>query len=234
MYSHPEITNIFLDKNESFGWHDGQQMPDASIQVSMLKDLVSLSEPTNAYSFLAYLHELGRIYHYLNAQFDAVPRQEFRNYMEWASRKNENIVFGQEVLSVEYTDKFHIRTTAMTATADNIVVGAGVQPWLPPQARAHVGDRQFHVSEFLSKASDLAACESAWSAAASRARKRSSNSPLGVAAIYPGESSGYRGDPTTSRSMIRRSPTTSICRTTPTTSPGLTPRPGMRSLRATS
>lgn len=155
MYSHPEITNIFLDKNESFGWHDGQQMPDASIQVSMLKDLVSLSEPTNAYSFLAYLHELGRIYHYLNAQFDAVPRQEFRNYMEWASRKNENIVFGQEVLSVEYTDKFHIRTTAMTATADNIVVGAGVQPWLPPQARAHVGDRQFHVSEFLSKASDL-------------------------------------------------------------------------------
>ena len=67
----------------------------------MLKDLVSLSEPTNAYSFLAYLCELGRVYHFLNAQFDAVPREEFRNYMEWACRKNENIVFGHEVLSVD-------------------------------------------------------------------------------------------------------------------------------------
>jgi len=155
MHSHPEITNLFVDKNKSFGWHDGQQMPDTTIQVSMLKDLVTLSEPTSAYSFLSYLHELGRIYHYLHAQFDAVPRQEFRNYMEWASRKNENILFGEEVLSVEYADAFLIRTTAMTVTADNIVVGVGIQPHLPPQAHPYLGDRQFHVSEFLSKASSL-------------------------------------------------------------------------------
>lgn len=121
----------------------------------MLKDLVSLAEPTSAYSFLSYLHELGRIYHYLNAQFDAVPRQEFRNYMEWASRKNQNIVFGKEVLSVDYADAFQISTAAMTVTADNIVIGVGVQPRLPPQAQAHLGDRQFHVSEFLSKAVGL-------------------------------------------------------------------------------
>jgi lysine N6-hydroxylase len=155
MHGHPEITNLFLDKKESFGWHDGQQMPDASIQVSMLKDLVSLSEPTNAYSFLSYLHEFGRIYHFLNAQFDAVPRQEFRNYLEWASRKNENIVFGQEVLSVDYADAFRVHTAARTVTADNIVIGVGVQPRVPPPARAHLGDRQFHVSEFLSKAISL-------------------------------------------------------------------------------
>jgi lysine N6-hydroxylase len=155
MYSHPEITNLFLDKKESFGWHDGQQMPYASIQVPMLKDLVSLSEPTNAFSFLAYLHELGRIYHFLNAHFDAVPRQEFRNYMEWACRKNENIVFGREVLSVEYTGAFRVQTAAMTVTADNIVVGVGVQPRLPAQAQAHAGDRHFHVSEFVSKANGL-------------------------------------------------------------------------------
>ena len=155
MHSHREITNLFLDKKDSFGWHDGQQMPDTSIQVGMLKDLVSLSEPTNAFSFLAYLHELGRIYHFLNAQFDAVPRQEFRNYMEWACRKNENILFGQEVESVEYTNTFRIHTSSRTVTADNIVVGVGVQPQIPAQARAHLGDRQFHVSEFLGKANDL-------------------------------------------------------------------------------
>jgi lysine N6-hydroxylase len=155
MHRHAEMTNIFLDKKKSFGWHDGQQIRDATIQVPMVKDLVSLSDPTNAYSFLAYLHEHGRAYHFINAQFDAVPRQEFRNYMEWASRKNENITFGQEVLSVEHDDTFRIRTRDATVTADNVVVGVGVRPRVPAQAYPFLGDRQFHVSEFLGKAGAL-------------------------------------------------------------------------------
>lgn len=155
MYRHREITNLFLDKKESFGWHDGQQMPDTTIQVSMLKDLVSLSEPTNEYSFISYLHELGRLYHFLNAHFDAVPRQEFRNYMEWACRKNENIVFGHEVLSVGFDRVFIVRTSRATVTADNIVIGVGICPRIPPQVRPLLGDRHFHVSEFLSRARGL-------------------------------------------------------------------------------
>jgi lysine N6-hydroxylase len=155
MHGHPELTNVFLDKKESFGWHDGQQIPGATIQVSMLKDLVTLSEPTNAYSFLAYLSDLGRIYHFLNAQFESVPREEFRNYMEWACLKNENVVFGEEVLSVEYANAFQVKTASMTVTADNIAVGVGVQPSLPPAALANLGDRQFHISEFMSKAVGL-------------------------------------------------------------------------------
>lgn len=155
MHSHPELTNLFLDKRACFGWHDGQQIPGSTIQVSMLKDLVSLSEPTNAFSFLAYLTELGRIYHFLNAQFDAVPREEFRNYMEWACRKNENIVFDQEVRSVDFTDVFRITTSKMTVTADNIAVGVGVQPTVPPSAEPHLGARQFHVADFMTKAKDL-------------------------------------------------------------------------------
>lgn len=156
MHGHPELTNIFLDKKPSFGWHDGQQLASTTIQVSMLKDLVSLSDPTNAYSFLSYLHEAGRLYHYLNAQFDAVPRLEFRNYMEWASRKNENIRFGHQVRSVEFDGTFLITTSAGAMRADNIVIGVGVQPQVPPQAQVSEGSRQFHVSEFLGRAADLA------------------------------------------------------------------------------
>ncbi len=155
MHRHAEITNLFLDKKERFGWHDGQQIPHTTIQVSMLKDLVSLAQPASEYSFLSYLHESGRLYHYINAQFDAVPRQEFRNYMEWASRKNENIVFGQEVLSVEYSDVFHVHLPSATVTADNIVIGVGVQPRVPSQAFPYLGDRQFHVNDFLGKARNL-------------------------------------------------------------------------------
>jgi lysine N6-hydroxylase len=155
MYRHRDMTNVFLDRKESFGWHDGQQIPDTTLQVSMIKDLVSLSEPANAFSFLSYLHELGRIYHFVNAQFDAVPRQEFRNYLAWASQKNEHIVFGQQVLSVEYRDKFTVRTADSVMTADNVVVGVGVRPWLPAHAEAHIGDTQLHVSDFLTRANNL-------------------------------------------------------------------------------
>jgi lysine N6-hydroxylase len=155
LHGHPEITNIFLDRKERFGWHDGQQIPGTTIQVSMLKDLVSLAEPTNAYSFLSYLSEHGRIYHFLNAQFEAVPREEFRNYMEWACGKNENITFGHEVISVDYTDKFRIETSSRTITADNLAIGVGVSPSVPGPARAHLGDRHFHVSDFMTKSGGL-------------------------------------------------------------------------------
>ncbi len=155
MHRHPESTNLFVDKKEGFGWHDGQQIPNASLQVSMLKDLVSLAQPTSEYSFLSYLHESGRLYHYLNAQFDAVPRQEFRNYMVWACRKNENIFFGEEVISVEYTNMFHVHLDKATITADNIVIGVGIQPRVPSQAAPYLGDLQFHVSDFHGKARNL-------------------------------------------------------------------------------
>jgi lysine N6-hydroxylase len=155
MHRHPESTNLFVDKKARFGWHDGQQIPKTTIQVSMLKDLVSLAQPASEYSFLSYLHETGRVYHYLNAQFDAVPRQEFRNYMEWACRKNENIAFGQEVLSVEFSGVFQVRLPSVIVTADNIVVGVGVRPQVPSQALPYLGSRQFHVSDFLGKARDL-------------------------------------------------------------------------------
>jgi lysine N6-hydroxylase len=156
LHGHPEVTNLFLDKVDRFGWHDGQQIPDVTLQVSMLKDLVSLSDPTNAFSFLAYLHDQGRIYHFINAQFPAIPRREFRNYLEWASQRNPNVAFGEEVLSVDFngTD-FIVTTTKRTVTAENVVVGVGNQPWVPQAAHPHLGEGQFHVGEFLDKARNL-------------------------------------------------------------------------------
>jgi lysine N6-hydroxylase len=154
LHPHAEVTNLFLEKRDNFGWHDGQQVPGAGLQVSFLKDLVSLSQPTNPFSFLSYLHDQGKIYHFINAQFDAVPRQEFRNYFEWASRRNENIAFGEEVLAVDFDGVFVVHTSRRTLTANNIVVGVGNQPWVPPEAR-ELNETHFHVSDFVHHAKEL-------------------------------------------------------------------------------
>ncbi|NLU80643.1 SidA/IucD/PvdA family monooxygenase [Micromonospora sp. HNM0581] len=156
LQEHAEVSNLFVDKKPAFGWHEGQLLSGASLQVSILKDLVSLSDPTNPYSFLSYLHEQGRMYHFINAQFEHVPRQEFRDYMLWASRKNPNVTFGEEVIEVKFADNaFHITTSRRQVTADNIVVGVGVVPSVPDFATPHLGETQFHISEFVTRAVGL-------------------------------------------------------------------------------
>ncbi|KAA8888573.1 SidA/IucD/PvdA family monooxygenase [Nocardia colli] len=156
LYEQPDVSNRFFEKRRDFRWHDGQLLPNTSLQVSMLKDLVSLSDPTNRFTFLAYLHAKGRIYHYLNAQFDAVPRSEFRNYLEWVSSMNENLVFGEQVRSIEFDGVFRLRTGNHTVTADNVVIGVGRKPYVPPVAENLLGPTQFHISEFADKAAGLA------------------------------------------------------------------------------
>lgn len=157
MCSRPELRGLFLERSPEFGWHDGQLVTGATLQVSMLKDLVSLTDPTSPFSFLAYLHDQGRIYHYLNAQFDAVPRMEFRNYLAWAAARNPSVVFGEEVLSVSFDSVFRIQTERRELTADHVSIGVGNQPWIPPAGRPFLADpRVFHVSEFTSGAAEVA------------------------------------------------------------------------------
>lgn len=155
LYPHRDMPSLFLDRKETFGWHDGQQIPGTSLQVSMVKDLVSLADPTSKFSFLNYLYDQGRIYHFLNARFDAVPRQEFRNYLEWASWRMKNIVFGEEVRLVDFDGVFKVRTDERVLTADNIAVGVGSRPWIPPAGQGWHSPSQFHVCDFVDKAVGL-------------------------------------------------------------------------------
>ncbi|MFI8993954.1 lysine N(6)-hydroxylase/L-ornithine N(5)-oxygenase family protein [Streptomyces sp. NPDC053542] len=155
LHGRPEVRNLFLDRKASFGWHDDQQIPGTTLQVSMFKDLVSLSDPKSPFSFLSYLHDQGRVYHFLNAQFDDVPRLEFRNYLAWASRRNENVVFGETVQEVDFDGVFTVRTDRRAVTAENIVVGVGSRPWVPPQGRDLLGPTQFHVNDYMNAAKGL-------------------------------------------------------------------------------
>ena len=224
LHPHPGLKNLFLERRAAFGWHDGQQIPGATLQVSMLKDLVSLSYLTNSFSFLNYLHAKGRAYHYLNAQFDEVPRLEFRNYLAWAAARNPNIAFGRTVTSVEFDSVFRIRTDSGTVTADHLVVGVGTQPWVPQPASTSA--RASSTSPTSSpRAEGLAgkrvAIVGGGQSGAEAFLDLISRPATGSRAASPGSP----GAPTTCRSTTRRSPTTSTCPASPTTSRAWTRRP---------
>ncbi|MFD3606410.1 SidA/IucD/PvdA family monooxygenase, partial [Streptomyces sp. NPDC058656] len=58
----------FLERQPSFGWHRGMLIEDATMQVSFLKDLVTMRNPTSDFSFLCFLRERGRMVDFLNAK----------------------------------------------------------------------------------------------------------------------------------------------------------------------
>ncbi|WP_033400224.1 lysine N(6)-hydroxylase/L-ornithine N(5)-oxygenase family protein [Actinokineospora enzanensis] len=155
LHGRPELSSLFLEGKPAFGWHDDQQIPGATLQVSLFKDLVTLADPTNRFSFLSYLHAQGRIYQFINAQFEAVPRREFRNYLSWVCENIENITFGEYVRSVSFDGVFRLHTDKRVLTADNVVLGVGTRPWVPDGVADLLGDRQFHVNDYATKAADL-------------------------------------------------------------------------------
>lgn len=156
LHSHQEIKGIFFDRKREFSWHEGLQLPGSDLQVSHLKDLVTLSDPRNFFSFISYLYENGKIYQFLNARFESVPRKEFENYMKWASRLNKFLNFGEEVVSIDFDDLFVVRTSTRTIRAENLSVGVGIEPRVPDFAAPHLGGTQFHACEFTRKAGILA------------------------------------------------------------------------------
>lgn len=91
---------LFLDKQDHFQWHSGMQIENATIQNSSIKDLVSLVDPTNQFSFLNFLRENNRIEEHHIADFDAIHRWEFEQYLSWVIQKLDSSVLLSNLSSV--------------------------------------------------------------------------------------------------------------------------------------
>ncbi|MBN3003491.1 SidA/IucD/PvdA family monooxygenase [Chromobacterium alkanivorans] len=153
LHGQHDIKSIFFEQKPAFSWHDGMMIPGAGLQVSLFKDLVTLADPTNRFSFVSYLHQHGRLLQFLNARFDQVSRLEFRDYLKWAAESNDNICFGERVLEVDFVDgAYVVQTSKRRVQGDNVVVGVGIVPDVPDFARSCLNEStHFHVNDFAAK-----------------------------------------------------------------------------------
>jgi len=148
----PEIRALFFERQPEFCWHDGLLLPGTQIQVSMFKDLVTLVDPCNPYSFLAFLHAQRRLYRFIHAGFTRVTRSEFNQYLQWVCANVPGLEFGQTVESVRLDhDCFEIRTSRRVVHSRNVILGSGLTPTVPDCAKLHLGEKVFHASEFRAK-----------------------------------------------------------------------------------
>ena len=71
----PRPSLRFIERQERFGWHRAMMLPGADMQISFVKDLVSLRDPTSPFSFLNYVLGLTgvRLRDYALASFGMLP-----------------------------------------------------------------------------------------------------------------------------------------------------------------
>ncbi|MFD0883333.1 lysine N(6)-hydroxylase/L-ornithine N(5)-oxygenase family protein [Streptosporangium algeriense] len=141
-----------LESRRSFEWHPGLMLPGAQLQVSYLKDLVSLVDPTNRFSFLNYLVHHNRQYRFLIAHRDTPSRQEFELYYRWVADQLPGIRWGHQVERIEVRDQgFDIHCANGNSTRSRtLVLGTGHSPLIPEFAQPVRGPDVLHSSEFLS------------------------------------------------------------------------------------
>ncbi|MFG2965213.1 lysine N(6)-hydroxylase/L-ornithine N(5)-oxygenase family protein [Streptomyces sp. NPDC048288] len=163
------IDALFLERQPRFGWHRGMLIDDATMQVSFLKDLVTLRNPTSDFSFLCFLREQGRLIDFLNQKTLFPLRMEFHEYFAWAAARVAHLVaYDSQVIAVDpvrdedgqvvffdVTCRDTARPgAAVTHRARNISVAMGLEPHVPPGL--DLAERIWHNSELIPRSEQLA------------------------------------------------------------------------------
>ncbi|MGI5452287.1 lysine N(6)-hydroxylase/L-ornithine N(5)-oxygenase family protein [Streptomyces sp. CA-249302] len=164
------LNALFLERQSGFGWHRGMLIDDATMQVSFLKDLVTLRDPASDFSFLCFLRERGRLIDFLNQKTLFPLRVEFHEYFEWAAERVRHLVaYDHVVVAVdpvrdESGAVAHFDVVCrdperpgrtVTYRARDISVAVGLEPHVPPGVE--LTERVWHNSQLLPRVTELAA-----------------------------------------------------------------------------
>ncbi|PWK87919.1 L-ornithine N5-oxygenase [Lentzea atacamensis] len=145
----------FFERQPRFGWHRGMLLEDATMQVSFLKDLVTLRNPTSGFSFLCYLRDRGRLIDFVNRKNFFPLRKEFHDYFEWAAeRVAHHVSYGAEMTRIRTDgDGFEITVGEELVRTRNVVLATGLEASLPDGIEA--GERIWHNQDLLHKVGTL-------------------------------------------------------------------------------
>lgn len=96
------FTHCFVERQPEFGWHRGMLLADCRMQISFLKDLVTMRDPTSRYTFINYLFERGRLNEFVNLKNFYPTRVEFHDYLSWvADAFDEHVHYSETVTAIE-------------------------------------------------------------------------------------------------------------------------------------
>ncbi|WP_405059501.1 lysine N(6)-hydroxylase/L-ornithine N(5)-oxygenase family protein [Kribbella sp. NBC_01505] len=157
---------LFLERQPRFGWHRGMLIEDATMQVSFLKDLVTLRNPASQFSFLSFLHQSGLLIDFVNNKTFFPLRVEFHSYLEWAAAQVADVVrYDRTVVAVRpitndgFVDEFEVTSTSADGSTReahrtrNLILGTGLSPRLPDGVTA--SERIWHNRDLLYRVQEM-------------------------------------------------------------------------------
>jgi L-ornithine N5-oxygenase len=153
----------FLEKQRSFRWHAGMLVPGSKMQISFIKDLATLRDPTSKFTFLNYLKNKNRLVQFTNLGTFLPSRVEFEDYLRWcAEHFSEDVKYGQEVTKIGPVRSFppkskiksfiveshdHMTGENVSRRARHVVIAVGGRPNISaPFPRRH--PRVIHSSSY--------------------------------------------------------------------------------------
>jgi L-ornithine N5-oxygenase len=152
-----QLSARFVERQAEFGWHRGMLIEDATMQVSFLKDLATLRNPTSRFGFLSYLHDRDRLVVFINYGTSFPTRLEFHDYLEWAAEGfADRVDYGTTIVGAQPVADDPALLDVLTddggrLRARNIVLATGLVPHLPEGVTG--GRRVWHSRDLVTAAS---------------------------------------------------------------------------------
>jgi L-ornithine N5-monooxygenase len=156
--------SLIVERDQDVSWQRGMLLPEALSQVSFLKDLVTLRDPRSRFSFLNYLHEVGRLDQFVNMASFVPYRIELAGYLKWTAESLGlvRLQLGSECARISPVlagDTLcgwdtHI-AGGRTIRSRYLVIGAGRDAWIPEPLRGVAPARVIHSTEYLQRIAAL-------------------------------------------------------------------------------
>ncbi|WKV73026.1 SidA/IucD/PvdA family monooxygenase [Streptomyces sp. PCS3-D2] len=163
----PELAGdtLLIERERDIVWQRGMLLPDALSQVSFLKDLVTLRNPTSRFSFVNFLHAQERLDAFVNLASFVPYRSEISEYLQWVADELDTVKveYGRECTSVEPvtgTDGEVSGWVVTLADGDTIgcrylVIGAGRDAHVPEVFAGLPADRVIHSTQYSQRIGEV-------------------------------------------------------------------------------
>ncbi|MFG1666202.1 lysine N(6)-hydroxylase/L-ornithine N(5)-oxygenase family protein [Streptomyces sp. Y7] len=149
---------LIIEQHDDTVWQRGMLLPWTQSQVSFLKDLVTLRNPRSEFSFVNYLHSIGRLDEFINLGTFTPYRSEISGYLQWvaSSLREVQVEYGRRCVSIEpgpsrggEVSHWLARTAdGAVISSRNLVIGAGRDAFVPAELAALPERRVIHSTRY--------------------------------------------------------------------------------------
>ncbi|WP_405834012.1 lysine N(6)-hydroxylase/L-ornithine N(5)-oxygenase family protein [Streptomyces sp. NBC_00105] len=156
---------LLLEQSPDIKWQRDLLMPWARSQVSFLKDLVTLRNPSSRFTFLSFLHSQGRLDEFVNLGTFHPFRWEFSDYLQWVATSLERVQIRYDARAAQIdpvceadgsVSGWQVRLTdGDTIRCRDLVVGGGRDPRVPDVFATLPGDRLIHSAQYRTRIAQI-------------------------------------------------------------------------------